>query len=313
MIWMHIGTNKTGSTALQHHLSKKLPEELGRYGLTYVRPKRKSSSNGLVWALNKRKKDVRREISAQLTAQLEGCNPEHALISSEMFYGMAPEEIFDAVPVLRSEPVVVLVYFRRQDLFLEAMYLQRLKNGRFFGSIQDYIAHFQGSGSDYYEELKPWEDLPNTTLLPRIYERARLHRQSVVSDVCQLLGLPEADLSYAPVSASPSKSRATLLSVLAESSSVNVRQVQRVLMREYPETSAERAIFFTPEERNSFFDSFADGNEALRQAYFSDRDTLFDMSGLGDSAPEPDPAGFSATQIEELRCLFRVLEETNFK
>lgn len=313
MIWLHIGTKKTGSTALQHFLTSKPPRFFRRIDLTYVCPKRKSSCNGLVWAINNGREKERQEISDHLTAQLEMRETKHALISSEMFYGLSPQKLFEAVPPLRSEQVRVLVYLRRQDLYLEAMYLQRLKNGRFFGSLDDYIKHFHGSNSDYHAELRPWEDLPNITLVPKIYEPAGLHRGNVVSDVFNLIGLPEPDLSNSTVSVSPSKSRAMLLSLLAETTGANVRHVQRILTRDYPESNVERAVFFTPEERNIFFDGFAEGNEMLRQRYFPDRETLFDINGLGTAAPQPNGIGFSEEQMAELRDFFRALEKTAFK
>ena len=157
MIWLHIGTTKTGTTALQHHLSSNR-DALAEQGLTYVSPAGKTSSNSLAVAMNKNRADALQELRADLSGQIAGRKTKDAILSSEMLFGIAPDRLVDAIPALAGEPLSVLVYLRRQDRYLESNYLQKLKNGRFRGSIHEHIARFKGSGANYWETLKPWRD-----------------------------------------------------------------------------------------------------------------------------------------------------------
>lgn len=145
-------------------------------------------------------------ISDDLCRQIETCSTDQAILSSEMFYGIAPNVILGALPALVGRDIRVLVYLRHQDRYLESKYIQKSKNGRFRGDVWKYLRKFDGSGSNFAAELSPWE-AADVTVVPRICEPARLTGGSTVSDMLALARLPAPDaaaVAAAHENASPS-------------------------------------------------------------------------------------------------------------
>lgn len=311
VLWLHIGTPKSGTTALQRYVMGEARAGLAEAGLTYITPKNFGAANKLAIALNKGRADEIAAFQADLAAQCLACTTPQALISSEMFYGIRPARIFQHFPQWREIEVKVLVYLRRQDLYLESGYLQKVKNGRFFGSINDYLTRFSGSGANYWETLQPWmaQDGLNIELVPRICERPRLVGGDVISDMAALMGLPEPapEALARQQNVSPGITRLQLLSLASSIEGFHPRRIQRRLNHDFPDQQDAKAVMFTPKERQSLMQSFAAGNEALRQRFFPNAPTLFDMASVA-APPEPDDPPFTQAQLKEIKALLSTLQ-----
>lgn len=306
-VWLHIGAPKSGTSALQRYLNDNA-EAVARDGLTYVTPKGKKSANDLAVAIN-RGRDSLGPLGADLSAGIEGAGTGQAIISSEMFYGVAPDAILGAVPALAGRDLRVVVYLRRQDRYLESKYIQKSKNGRFKGDMNRYLKKFGGSGADYADELAAWEATPGVTVVPRICEPARLTGGSTVSDMLALAGLPAPDPEAAAAArenASPSAVRLELMRLMAEAGGFDVKKIQRNLASAHPPAPGAKARIFGRAERLAVLDRYAPGNETLRARYFPDQAHLFDMSDL-DDAPEAPDAAFTEEQRTEIRLLLETI------
>ena len=298
-VWLHIGVPKSGTSALQRYLGNHA-SDLEAQGLTYLAPKRKKSGNDLAVAIN-RGRDSLRDLSADLCNQIETCGTDQAILSSEMFYGIAPDVILNALPALAGRDVRVLVYLRRQDRYLESKFIQKSKNGRFRGDIWKYLRKFDGSGADFAAELAPWE-AADVTVVPRICEPARLTGGSTVTDMLALAGLPAPDadaVAAAHENASPSAMRLELMQVLSETDGFDTKRIQRRLASDHPPAPGSKARIFGRADRLKVLDGYAAGNETLRVRYFADQDHLFDMGDLDDAPATPD-VGFTDDQRREI-------------
>lgn len=304
-VWLHIGTPKSGTSSLQKHLLDSRAA-LQEQGLTYVTPGSFTSCNDLAIAHN-RKRDDLAAIAADLNGQI--ARADSALLSSEMFYGLPPSAVAQHLPVLQGREVKVLVYLRRQDRYIEAAYLQKAKNFRFVGSIEDYIARFDGSGSDYAAMLAPWQ-ATGWQLVPRVLERPRLTGGSVVSDALAQIGLPAPDREVAQeVNVSPGYHRVQLLQAAAAAGVADPRKLQRRLSNAFPQAPQERSPVLTQEARRAFVARFADGNESLRARFFPDAPSLFEM---GDLSAEGEARGippFTEAQMTEITRLLQVMRK----
>ncbi|MEM1386196.1 MAG: hypothetical protein AAF748_03410 [Pseudomonadota bacterium] len=301
-VWLHIGTAKSGTTALQRVMAQN-PDILNRHGLDHVSVPRLSSCNKLAIAINRNRAEDLQAYNEHFTSELSRDAESIALLSSEMLYGMPPERIFDALPILRDVDLSVLVYLRRQDRYIESSYLQKMKNNRFSGSIAAYIARFDGSGSDYYTKLEPWIAAPQP-LHVRVCEPARLVGGSTISDALHVMGLDAlaADLpTETRANPSPSLARLQILQALHAAGHGNTKRIQRAL----PPDTIGKARILTRQERDDFMARYGNNNERLRELYFPDWDTLFDMGDLDSDEPLHEP--LSDAQIAELTGVFRAL------
>jgi len=295
-VWLHIGTPKSGSSALQKTCAANA-ETLAVAGLAYLAPAGRGNANALAIAINKGRADKAADLAGALNRGLVERPEPRALISSEMFYGLAPEALFDLMPALRGRAVKLLVYLRRQDRYIEASYLQKSKNGRFFGSIEAYIARFDGSGSDYAAMLAPWE-AADVTVVPRLVAADRLTGGDVVTDALTLMGAGGVPVTGDQTeNVSPGLHRVQLIQALARAGLADPRRLQRALAARHPQDPAARAPILTPQARRAFLARFAAGNERLRARYFPDLPGLFDLSDLDDL---DDPNAAEAAQAAQI-------------
>lgn len=304
-VWLHIGTPKSGTSSLQKYLVAHCDALTGQ-GLAYLTPPGKTSSNDLAIAINRARPelvDLARGMDREIAQRPE----KIALISSEMFYGIDPDTVLKLMPALADRPLKVLVYLRRQDRYIESMFLQKSKNGRFKGSVSDYIAKFDGSGSDFHAMLAPWHD--RGVLVPRVLERDKLIRGDVIADAFAQMGLPEpSPETPEDVNISPGFARLQLLQAAASVDIANPRRLQRLLAARYPQDSDERTPILRRTERREFLARFTAGNEALRKSYFPELGSLFDDSGLqGADSPRAVEA-FSDRQLQEIARLLDVVK-----
>lgn len=307
-IWLHIGVPKSGTSALQRYLMQR-SDDLRKQGLAYLVPKGKKSGNDLAVAIN-RGRDTLSNISADLCAQIDGPGPDQAILSSEMFYGIEPAKLMDALPSLARHDVRVLVYLRRQDRYLESKFIQKAKNGRFKGDIWRYLQKFDGSGADFAAELKPWE-ATGVTVVPRICEPERLSGGSTVSDMLDLAGLPAPDageVAAARENASPGMIRLELMQMLGLTGGFDTKRVQRRIASVAPPAQGAKARFFSLSDRQDLLIKYGPGNEALRARYFAKQNHLFDQTGLDETAAAPD-VGFNAEQRTEIALMLATLKE----
>lgn len=306
-VWLHIGTPKSGTSSLQRYLCDHR-EALAGQGLTYVAPEDRTSANELVVAMNKGKPDLA-ALAADLNRRIEAAGTPHALLSSEMLYGVDPDRLYALLPALSGRRVKVLVYLRRQDRYIEAMFLQKSKNGRFSGSIADYIEKFDGSGSDFHATLKPWADHAEAHLVPRVLEPARLVQGDVVADALAQIGLPPPEAGAREVNVSPGYHRVQLLQAAASVAIADPRRLQRQLAARYPQAADERGPILDPAARRAWLARHADGNEALRARYFPDWPQLFDTSDLtADGPPASGIPPFTPAQLREIARLLEVVK-----
>ncbi|MEL7115136.1 MAG: hypothetical protein AAGP08_06010 [Pseudomonadota bacterium] len=307
-VWLHIGSAKSGTSSLQKHMEAHR-DALSAQGLAYIAVPKRATINELVFAYNKRKHEELKEIAGNLNSAIANRPERIGMLSSEMLFGFKPEVIYELLPALRDRPLNVLVYLRRQDRYIEAVYLQKSKNFRFLGSIDDYIAHFKGSGSNYAEVLAGWAGT-SARIVPRVMERQRLVGGSVVTDALAQMGLPTEGVEEdADNNISPGYHRVQLLQAAAMAGLSNPRKLQRRLAADYPQDPADRTPVLSQARRRAWLDRFAACNEELRQTYFPDQETLFDESDL----ERPDGTNgippFTEAQLREIMRLFATLKK----
>lgn len=207
-IFLHIGTHKTGSTAIQHHLSHNR-KRLAENGILYPRIGRdRFAHHEVAWAVRakpgaKLPRKVGPEVLKELTDRLSSTNCHTAILSSEEFeFVIAADQVKLLKRTLGSDDVRVLVYVRRQDKLLVSEYNQhlRMSDTRFSGSIFDFFMRNNFAGRmNYLQLLNRWADAfgaENVILRP--FEPEQFVNGNLMQDVEASLGIADAGLQLPP-------------------------------------------------------------------------------------------------------------------
>lgn len=195
-LWLHVGTSKTGSTSIQYYL-KTYREDIKQLGVSYpllekLDNKYLGCDNGIGLVndilLDDASKIERWERNIDtIRKELE---KRDVIISGESIWHLGAE----FVKKLREtfDKIKVIVYLRRQDLWLESLYTQKIKRVGVKTSvdkmISDAIKNPEKEGYNYLQRLESYADIIGIdNIIVRPFERKQLINNNVVSDFLSLL------------------------------------------------------------------------------------------------------------------------------
>lgn len=216
---LHIGTLKTGTTSLQSFLTRNR-ENLLKNGCLYPKSGAgKSDQHRFFFQTIASKRpdnlctDKRIEEWENLEKEVALHQPKHVVISAEGICSFDADE----VKLLRSYlsrflsrvDIKIIIYLRRQDNLLVSLYAQRVKAGRYWGSLKDFYeegilspnAYIHGDSFirdfkfDYYELLKPWAEIfGKDNIIVRSYDK---EKKRLIDSFLEAIGCDEkGDLEY---------------------------------------------------------------------------------------------------------------------
>ena len=163
-LYIHIGTGKTGTSALQAFLHKN-QAALKLNDFSYAQSGLDGENHHRACFNFARDEPNRRietlQILTQLKTEIEKGNSNNYIISSENFPGLTTEEIQLIKKTLGDEVCIkFIVYIRRQDQYVESWYSQLIKTGENPGSIQDLYALLKREGFlSYFGLISKWESV----------------------------------------------------------------------------------------------------------------------------------------------------------
>jgi hypothetical protein len=203
-LFLHIGTHKAGSTAIQHMLWHN-SDKLQKKGFCY--PQMANGQFGhheLAWAIRsaaggRTPRKVDRTTLSKLHRQLQRSNCHTAILSSEEFeFATTPEQLRMIRKELPAEQIRIVVYLRRQDRYLVSEYGQHLKmpETRFSGSIHDfYMRHNMTGRLNYLRALTRWANVFGAeNVIVRPFEPCQFENGNLFDDVRTALGLTDMAL-----------------------------------------------------------------------------------------------------------------------
>ncbi|GAA6207707.1 hypothetical protein NBRC116601_10000 [Cognatishimia sp. WU-CL00825] len=289
---LHIGSQKTGTTTIQGFL-KNQTENLASAGLHFVRAGRTNiAHNSVLQSIKKGQGDL---VAGDILSEI-GAQPENScsVISSEMFFRKGIAAYFKQhFPQDLRARTRVLVYLRRQDKYAEAMYKQRVKNGRFRGSPSEYLKNVVKLNYDGI--LQEFADaFGQDNLIVRPFERCLLAKGDVLRDFVQHASLTESlVVNYKTAGANATLSRQVseqLGTLRRAGTSVNTRDIIRHIMRHKPAGAIQSGDCFDLETRRALLATYATENELIRSTFCPDLPALFDMADLFDNKAYAAPS-----------------------
>ncbi len=152
-IFLHIGTQKTGSSSLQFfmHSNREHLAELG-----YLYPSKKKEHHNLAYTLLKDPNaNYESDTWEDIIGEIEDSHLPKVIISSEKFVRVKTSKFIQKVANnLKNYDVKVIVYLKRQDKMRESSFNQQLKEGVYAGGIEFFLQ--ETSNSKYLNLLNNW-------------------------------------------------------------------------------------------------------------------------------------------------------------
>lgn len=279
---IHIGTPKTGTTAIQQALSEN-EELLDRESIWFSKVGRhRAAHNDLANAILRHGKAHRfyDKFFEEFDKIMASQKYRMVLLSSEIFSLIRPNRVLQCLPILSDKPLKIIVYFRRQDQYVEAFYKQRLKNGRTVIPFSEFLeSRVCERITDYNGLLKGWsESFPAAVIVPRVYQRINFTDGDIVSDFFELLSVNLSSLSRSDVERNLSPSRDVIDILLALSAHFKGSDLRKIFRKakgqNLPGFSAKEDLF-TLAERQLYCAKFDQANKTFHQTYFPQKPELF--------------------------------------
>lgn len=294
-IYLHIGTHKTASTALQTFFWKNrellLQEDIQPINAIEGHKFYSCFLWHHPWRAFLNAETDRTQWTEAFLEKLQNSNADKILISSEFFSVLNKDLIGKLRHLFRSYHVKIICYVRRQDLWLESFYQEIVKAEPVFSPPFDrwleLLPPFPTSICNSYDMLKNWAEIfgkENLTVRP--FEKQQLKNGDVFDDFLSLLGLELTD-NYQPpesdnlnISLSPTMVEFIRLAkqIPVESRDTQIKApipkyISRKLIGLAPESAkipkGQRCPFLSDERRISVLRKYEQNNQKIAREFLS--------------------------------------------
>lgn len=290
-IILHIGSTKTGSSAIQTFLFVNR-EKLKGAGLLYPNVGIASNAHHVLAAavhpnahcLHREQlpdgKEARLNFFAEMMADVRneadtsGC--QVVLISSEYFWGVFDDTFYsDIKEAFSADEIMLYANVRRPDYWLQSSYLQALKNGesrRFDLWLEDFFSR-PLSGSSYIDVIDRWVvGLEAEGCVVRTYEWL-LQNDVVLTDILSVSGCDIGEHLDRPenvVNPSPGPDAASLLLKVNQSNmdaDVKAKLRKLIMAKMEGRKIGSKISFLSAKERLDILHRYTSCNQNLVQKY----------------------------------------------
>jgi hypothetical protein len=172
-IYVHIGLNKTGTSAIQAFLLRH-PEFLAQNGFIYPKAGRESkpAHHDVAGMIRDNDKEGLKKFAESLKKEVLETGLEKVIISSELFHTVSPKILREVLP---SQSVTPIIYVRNHIDYLNSWYRQGVKGRLMCSSFDDFAfvakAHF-------YPILSSWSSVFGGKIIIRKYGKGSLINDS---------------------------------------------------------------------------------------------------------------------------------------
>ncbi len=285
-IYLHVGLPKTGSTHIQErfHQARAL---LRRNGLHYpVAGERYAGHHTLAKAFASTPADRgrlkwiptpdREQLLSQLHEELAASPAEKVFISSEAFGQL--DDIQPIAEALGNYQIKILMFIRRQDLWLESLYNQHAKLYVNCRTPEAFLAQMlENQGFDYRLRLEKWSlAFGERAIVPIPFERSQFTNGDLAQTLLQHLNfgleLPEGagkqfNESLSPAALAylrrlPCKEKQRLGPVHE-----HLRRALSAYSGKHDPTPASQRRFYSPAQRQSLLEQCRESNADVARRY----------------------------------------------
>lgn len=295
---LHIGTEKTGSTAIQHYL-KENRQRLSKHGILF--PIAESETHTSQWefvAISHQRpwiQDVGRELQvnnaeqqarfkeqleAKLDSEFQASNAERLLISSEHFQSrLVQEEEIEALKKFLerwTDDFKIVVYFRRQDELALSLLSTRIKSSAPI-DVENILLTMKRSPRYYaYDEIfERWANVfGQSSMVPRIFNETRWPQGGLIADFCQATSIPVLPHTHKRYNLSLDRKGFHFIHSLnkqfVERTDRASEQERLRLVRLVSDRHAGKYYPISRQQAREFYESFNETNQRLQKFAFPD-------------------------------------------
>ena len=292
---IHIGTHKTGTTAIQNALraNRKL---LAQNGCAYVdeayelsrRLKEPGLAGSEFVAVKNKFNDLVNRVSGN-----------RVIFSSEQFAGTILKNYTDSSfiaerlkDIFPEHSISVIVYFRRQDRFIESAYAQFIQQGQSwsFDRFRDFADFYKFDWNIVVDNYRQYFQSVDV----HIYDRSKLTGSDVVTDFFSWLGLP-VDRRLRIIRGSNYSSSRTAVTVARVGNDYlddAAKQLLGVILQSRDSRQPyDDNTYFSTQERKALLAHYRAANQKLAVATGADLEEPFPH------IPVADPPGMETTTM----------------
>jgi len=302
--FLHIGSEKTGTSSIQRYFGKNRPAFLQR-GFWYPdcltggpEVHRRLSDEALHNPIDPQS-PLAREFREEYRQAVAG-GAHTAVISSEFFHSRyrRPKQLSHIKHFLHEhfDKVRVIYYGRRQDHLLASMHSRAIRGG---WTCDDPLSVYDQKGHHYFDHLAIcdlWSRVfRKENLICRIFDRSKLHNGDVIDDIAAVIGAP-ADGIRRNVNESLSFICLNALLLFNRSAHKDDPAMRRSLVSWDERQAGVRTPFMTKDDARRFLAQFEESNAQFFATYVDPTLGQGFSSGL-DSFPE----AIGHASIEDIR------------
>ena len=313
-IYLHIGTPKTGSTALQHFLwdNKSILSnhnieainpfvEAWNLCCCYFRPK--------AWLSNPFKEDhsLKKNWLSNFKKDIDASPHNNLIISQENFSHIKANNIIEFRDFFSGYETKVICYLRRQDLRLESAYQEAIKTVPGLSkTFEQWVnnAHFMESRLNYDAFISKWANaFGDSNVIIRPFERTQFTNGSIFDDFLSIMNIDINEMFVLP---KPEQSNVAIsqdfIEVIRLCNSIPIFSVEEEQKKDFDKRWPREVAFLapkssknTPEKKNSFITplqrenlmkKYHEGNSNIARKYLNRPDgILFHDSIVDDKTP----------------------------
>ena len=312
-LYLHIGTPKTGTTYIQNFLAKN-NEILKKNNYIYpdfqvrfdkIGPNRNGHFlvNLIKDENGNRLRDKEKEVEKKCFEKC--CNLfqkySNVILSDEQIWNAAElHRGKDFWPNLKQRfdskhiELKIIVYLRRQDLFVQSLWAQKMKKKNSFFTIEEFLSSNSSPVLDYYNRLKKISSfIGKDNIIVRIYETGQFSQGIISADFLNAVGLVYND-EYEEIEQPTNISLTGIyLAVKQELNKTGVfneqtdwlsPMIQAVMKKNQDVRSISSNEFFTYEESVNFMKKYRSSNEAVAREFLGRDDGILFFEDIAHQA-----------------------------